>query len=100
MRNRVELRYSAAFKRQVVGEVESGRFDSVWAASRHYGIKGTTTVRGWARQMGKGHLLAKVVRVEQVGEARIDWRRCGGRWSGCSGRWARRRRSGCWSRRS
>ena len=69
MRNRVELRYSVAFKRQVVEEVESGRFDSVSAASGHYGIKGATTVRGWVRQMGKSHLLAKVVRVEQVGEA-------------------------------
>ncbi len=69
MRNRVELRYSGAFKRQVVEEVESGRFDSVSAASAHYGIKGKTTVVRWVRQMGKGHLLAKVVRVEQAGEA-------------------------------
>jgi transposase-like protein len=69
MRNRVEVRYSGAFKRQVVEEVESGRFDSVSAASAHYGIKGATTVRNWVRRMGKGHLLAKVVRVEQAGEA-------------------------------
>jgi transposase len=69
MTNRVVLHYSGAFKRQVVEEIESGKFDSCRAASRHHGIKGATTVRNWVRRMGKNHLLRKVVRVEQVGEA-------------------------------
>jgi transposase-like protein len=69
MKNKVELRYSDAFKQQVVKELESGVFDSPKAASRHYGIKGTTTVRGWLRRLGKDHLLRKLVRVEAVGEA-------------------------------
>jgi len=76
MRNPVELRYGVAFKRRVVEEVESGPFDSLSAASVHHGIDGATTVRNWVPRMGKGHLLAKVVRVEpfasaqgEVGEA-------------------------------
>ena len=69
MLNRVEIRYSEAFKRPVVGELEAGQFSSYGAASRHYGIKGTTTIRDWVRRMGKNHLLRKLVRVEQVGEA-------------------------------
>jgi transposase len=69
MRVRLIRRYSQCFKRQVVEDIESGRFDSIQAASAHHGITGATTVRGWLRRLGKNHLLAKVVRVEQVGEA-------------------------------
>lgn len=68
MRNRVIRQYSQCFKKQVVEEIESGRFSSVVAASLHHGITGSTTVRSWVRRLGKNHLLAKVVRVEQVGE--------------------------------
>jgi transposase-like protein len=69
MGNQVIRQYSQCFKRQVVAEIESGRFSSVTAASLHHGITGSTTVRGWMRRLGKNHLLARVVRVEQVGEA-------------------------------
>jgi transposase len=69
MRVRVIRRYSAAFKREVVEEIESGRFESIQAAADHHGIKGSMTVRGWVELLGKNHLLAKVVRVEKVGEA-------------------------------
>jgi transposase len=69
MKNVVELRYSQAFKLQVVDEIEKGVFGCCKAASRHYGIAGATTVRGWVRQWGKNHLLRKVVRVEAVGES-------------------------------
>jgi transposase-like protein len=69
MKNKVELRYSQAFKLQVVQELESGVFDCPRAASQHYGIKGATTVRDWLRRFGKDHLLRKLVRVEAVGEA-------------------------------
>jgi transposase len=69
MGNRVIRQYSQCFKMQVVQEIESGRFSSVQAASLHHGITGSVTVRGWVRRLGKNHLLAKVVRVEQVDEA-------------------------------
>jgi transposase-like protein len=69
MRVRVIRKYSQCFKRQVVTEIESGRFPSIGAANLHHGITGATTVKRWLRQLGKNHLLAKVVRVEQAGEA-------------------------------
>ncbi len=64
------IRYSEAFKQQVVTELEEGRFGSAHEASRAYGIRGTDTVRRWVRRYGKGHLLKKVVRVEKPGEVR------------------------------
>jgi transposase-like protein len=69
MKNKLELRYSQAFKVQVVNELERGVFDCPRGASNHYGIKGATTVRDWVRRFGKDHLLRKLVRVEAVGEA-------------------------------
>jgi transposase-like protein len=71
MKDRVTVRYSQAFKRQVVEEIESGRFASIQSAGVHHGITGATTVRDWVRRFGKNHLLAKVVRVEQAGEAEV-----------------------------
>ena len=62
------IRYSEAFKQQVVSELEDGRYGSPFEASQVYGIRGTTTVRRWVREYGKSHLLSKVVRVEKQGE--------------------------------
>jgi transposase len=64
-----QLRYSVAFKRQVVAELESGRFASIEQARVHYGIGGNTTIRRWLERMGRNDLMAKVVRVEKPGEA-------------------------------
>ena len=58
------IRYSEAFKLQVVQEVERGKYGSCHAAAAAYGIRGTRTVRRWLLQYGKAHLLRKVVRVE------------------------------------
>lgn len=69
MQSRLSVRYSEAFKQRVIQELESGRFGSLQAANRHYGISGSVTVRGWLRKYGRHHLLAKVVRVENVDEA-------------------------------
>ncbi|MGC9260718.1 MAG: transposase [Phycisphaerae bacterium] len=68
MRVRVIKRYSECFKRQVVDELESGRFDSINQARLHHGITGTTTVQKWIKNYGKNHLQAKVVRVEKPDE--------------------------------
>jgi len=65
--NRV-IRYSEAFKQQVVSELEDGRFGSPFEASQAYGIRGKGTVQHWVRECGKAHLLRKVVRVESPGE--------------------------------
>ena len=67
------VRYSEAFKHQVLRELEEGKFDSVVSARRAYGIRGGETVRGWIRRYGRMHLLGKVVRVEtpkEVDEAK------------------------------
>lgn len=63
------ISYSMAFKQQVVGELEAGRFRSIHEASEHYGVAGSSTVRNWLRRLGRNHLIPKVVRVEKPDEA-------------------------------
>ena len=62
------VRYSEAFKLQVVSEIEEGRFRSSHEAGDAYGITGNGTVQRWVKEYGKSHLLSKVVRVEKQGE--------------------------------
>jgi len=62
------VRYSEAFKMQVVSDLEEGRFRSPFEASRSYGIGGAGTVQGWVKKYGKGHLLRKVVTVSKPNE--------------------------------
>jgi len=62
------MRYSEAFKLQVVRELEKGRFASAFEAGRAYGVKGQGTVGYWVRRYGKDHLLGKVVRVMKADE--------------------------------
>jgi transposase-like protein len=64
-----QIRYSMAFKQQVVEDLESGRFGSMLEAGRHYGIGGAETIRNWLRRLGRNHLMPKVVRVERPDEA-------------------------------
>ena len=68
MRVRVIKRYSECFKRQVVEELEGGRFDSITQARLHHGIPGATTVQKWIKNYGRNHLQAKVIRVEKPDE--------------------------------
>lgn len=62
------LRYSEAFKRHVVGELESGSLTSATEACRRYGVANPVTVARWVRQYGRNDLLARYVRVEKPGE--------------------------------
>ncbi len=68
MQQRLIIRYSMSFKRQVVSELESGRFDSIGQANEHYGIAGAETIRIWLRKFGRNHLCPKVIRVEKPNE--------------------------------
>ncbi len=68
MARRTVIQYSSCFKRQVVADLESGRFDSIAGAQRHYGIGGMDTVQRWLRKYGKNHLLPKVVLVQKPDE--------------------------------
>ena len=60
------IRYSHAFKLQLVREVETGQ-RCAFAVQRKYNIKGATTVMRWVRQFGSGK-YGKVIRVEQPDE--------------------------------
>ena len=62
------LRYSEAFKRQVVEELERGKFATISEASRVYGIRGAATVTQWIRKYGNERLLPKKVKIETLKE--------------------------------
>lgn len=68
MEERTIVRYSSCFKRQVVDDLENGRFSSISQAESHYGIKGRATIKRWLKKYGRNHLCAKVVRVEKFEE--------------------------------
>lgn len=60
------IRYSPAFKMQMVREVESGE-NCAYGLQRKYDIKGSGTVMRWVRQLGSGK-YGKVIRVEKADE--------------------------------
>ena len=60
-------RYSEAFQRKVVSEIESGRY-SIEAARQVYDIGGKTTIQRWIRKYGVNHSVGKVVRIEMADE--------------------------------
>jgi transposase len=64
------VRYSEAFKLQVIGDLEAGRFRSPQEARERYGITGKGTVKRWLRKYGREDLERKVMRVETVDEQR------------------------------
>ena len=68
MKKNSYIRYGEAFKRQVVDQIENGKFNSVLGASRAYGIKGAATVTNWLRQYGREELLAKEITITTVNE--------------------------------
>jgi transposase len=65
-RRRVEIRYSEAFKIEVVRELEAGGL-AFGEMAMKYGIKGKTTVSRWVRKYGNG-TRGKVIRVERPDE--------------------------------
>lgn len=60
-------RYSEAFKRKVVEEVESGSINTR-EASRIYGIPSGSTVPNWLRRYGKRKYHTKIVSVMMKSE--------------------------------
>jgi transposase len=68
MEQKILYRYSTAFKRQVIEDIESGRFSSIEQAREHYGIRGMSTICYWLKRFGRNELLHKVVRVEKPDE--------------------------------
>jgi transposase len=68
MEQRLLYNYSTAFKRQVIEDIEAGRFGSINEAKKHYGIHGNNTIRLWLRKYGRNHICPKIVRVEMPDE--------------------------------
>lgn len=66
---RANVRYSEAFKRQVVEEIGHGKHVSPQAAKKAYGINGADTVEKWVRKYGREDLLPKRIRIETMKEA-------------------------------
>lgn len=62
------IRYSEAFKKQVVDEIARGKFASPYAAQKAYGIRGQMTVTKWIRKYGREDLLPKRIRIETMEE--------------------------------
>jgi transposase-like protein len=62
------VRYSEAFKQQVVSEMESGKYESAYAATQAYGIRGPSTVSRWLRQYGRSDLVAKQITITTMNE--------------------------------
>jgi len=62
------VRYSEAFKLQVIQDLEKGRFTSAKEASEAHGIGGSSTVSQWVERYGREQLLGKVVRVSKKNE--------------------------------
>ena len=60
------IRYSEAFKHQVVQEVEQGHRSSV-EISKAYGIS-SGTIHYWMKRMGKFDSIPKIIRVEKPNE--------------------------------
>lgn len=63
----VTKKYSSPFKQKVVYEIESGKL-SINEAMKIYDIGGAQTISRWMVQLGKHHLLSKVVRIEMKDE--------------------------------
>ena len=64
---RVIKKYSSAFKLKVVNEIESGKL-SINQAMEIYDIGGNATISRWIKNLGKSHLLSKIVRIEMKDE--------------------------------
>lgn len=61
------IRYSQAFKRKIVDEIESGKY-TIGEVRRIYDIRGKETISRWLKQFGREHLLSRVIRIEMKDE--------------------------------
>ena len=68
MKTGQSIRYSEAFKLEVVSQIESGRYSGAHGASKAYGIKGAETVRAWLRRYGDPQKLPKQIKIMSMKE--------------------------------
>lgn len=62
------ITYSEAFKRQVVEQIETGKFVNASQAARCYGIRGAETIRRWQTRYGREEYLPKHIKVMSLNE--------------------------------
>ena len=62
------IRYSEAFKLQVIQEVEQGKFRTLEEAKERYGIGGVSTIQYWLKKYGRQDILPRRVRIEMPNE--------------------------------
>jgi transposase-like protein len=67
MKKHVYVRYSEAFKSQVLTEIESGQM-SIAEARRKYNITGAHTIPNWAKKSGRFGIVSKLIKVESPKE--------------------------------
>ena len=63
---RAAVRYSEAFKMEIVRELESGGINTD-QIRRKYGIGSNGSIRGWVRKYGNGS-VGRIIRVEKAQE--------------------------------
>ena|SRR5215831_10926713 len=63
---RVAIRYSEAFKMEIVRELETGTIN-IDQIRRKYGIGGNGSIRSWVKKYGNGS-VGRVIRVEKPQE--------------------------------
>ena len=62
------VRYSDAFKRNIVEKAGRGMYASISDAQRKNGIRGSETLVNWIKKYGREDILPKRVRVETMNE--------------------------------
>ncbi len=62
------IRYSEAFKLEVIDSLSNRRFKTIADAKRAFGITGCGTVENWLVKYGREELLGKTIRIETVKE--------------------------------
>jgi transposase-like protein len=67
MRERT-VKYSEAFKLQVIKAIERGEFSSLNEAMERYGIGGGSTINSWLKKYRREDILPKKVRIEMPNE--------------------------------
>ena len=68
MNMKSSIRYSEAFKIQVVRDLESGKFQSICHVNRAYGIKGSQTVKKWQHLYGNPEHWPKQIKIYEMKE--------------------------------
>ena len=72
MRERT-IRYSEAFKLQIIKGIERGEYRSLKEVREKYGIGGGSTIHNWLKKYRRDDILPKKVRIEMPDEiSRIE----------------------------